>query len=81
MDTCEPAETTTLVIFVKVLLGLAPSFILQEVFASHQRVAYSAGLVIGAVAVCCIPPRVTARKSLALVCCAIILGIIRSMLH
>jgi hypothetical protein len=81
MDSSVPVETNTLVILVKVLVGLAPSFILQEVFESHQKLAYCVGLVIGAVAVCCIPPRVNARKSLALVCCAIILGIIRSMLH
>jgi len=72
------AKTSTIVL--KVLVALAPSFVLQEVFVSHPKLAYSVGLVIGAVAWYFVPPRGNVKQLLVLIGCAIILGIIRSML-
>ena len=74
------ARTPTTVKVVKVLVGLAPSFVLQEVFGSHPKLAYCIGLVIGAAAWYLIPPRGKAWKLLALIACAVSLGIIRSLL-
>jgi hypothetical protein len=68
------------VIVVKVLVGLTPSYILQQVFASHAKPVYGVGLVIGSVVAWCIPPRGTAKQLVALISCAVILGIIRMLL-
>jgi hypothetical protein len=74
------ARTSTAVIIVKVFVALAPSFILQDLFESHRKLAYGVGLAIGTVAANYVPPRGNVQKLSILLCCAVILGIVRLIL-
>lgn len=79
MDSTDDARTPISVIAIKVLVGLAPSFLLQQVFVLHPKLAYGVGLVIGAVAWYFVPPRGKAWKLLVLIGCAVVFGLIRSL--
>ena len=79
MPSHNATQTPTAVIVIKVIAAIAPSLIFQEVFRTHPKLAYCVGLVIGAVVWYYVPPRSNAKKLLALICCAILLGAIRLM--
>ena len=81
MPSPDRAGTSTLVIALKVLVSLAPGFVLQQLCESHAKLAYGVGLIMGAaVAWFCVPPRGKAKDFLVLLACVIILSIVRLML-
>lgn len=78
MDNKKP---TTVLIAVKVLVGLAPALILQEIWRSQPKIAYALGLVLWSiVAWYCIPPRNGIKGFVVLIIGAIVLGIARIFL-
>ncbi len=66
----------------KILLILAPVYVLMGLFPAHRGILYGVGLCIGVVIQLAIPSRSTWKKQLAwLLPVAILAGVIHALVH
>jgi hypothetical protein len=76
------SQVPVIEIIAKILLILAPAYVLASIFPAHRGILYGVGLCIGVMIQLAIPSKSTWKKQLAwLIPAAVLIGVVHALIH